>query len=657
MKSRVVLCTLVLTTLAIAGCSSQEEPPSFALGTDLAAQLQADTGVAWLIHRERPETAPRILGPSTPVQLPGASHREKSLQFFSRYGQGLGPGERHELEVVDDVTDQDGSHETTIGEKVPGTNLPVFDALSSVRFDPTGNVRFVQSALAVDLRATPVRATVSEADARRTAIAYLAKTCGASPTSTPEASLGALPTASGQAPLAYRFPFAEGIEHCAGPTVFVDATSGAVLEMRESATEIRDSSPGGRYHYWRDPSDIKSLDVSQNPDFSYALRSSAAPVPLSTWYVGNDGSTYPVRMSYLGGWDAFDQGVSVDAHYHASKALDYFRIVHGRSGLDGRGRPLVVVTHDNTKLNDYGANAHYQPWSGEVHIGDGRADTNLLPLSLSFDILVHELAHGIVASTSDLIYEGQSGALNESFADVMGISAKYWSEDTRANADMRIGRLATRTGEGMRDLLRPMALGQPEVMVNATPCGQSPTRENDHCGVHYYSGIPNRAFSLMTLGGAQGDVVVDKAIGFEAARYVWFRAMTSLRNRRASFREAAYAQLFEAYALGMDTVASVGCAWVGVGVLSRADLGGWGSMCNTRPHYTGCDLVRDGYACNEDAPYSAYVCKNGSIAGGINCANVHYACRMTNTWNRAASVDANGALVCDPPPPPPQKKP
>lgn len=140
---------------------------------------------------------------------------------------------------------------------------------------------------------------------------------------------------------------------------------------------------------------------------------------------------------------------------------------------------------------------------------------------------------------------------------------------------------------------------------------------------------------------------IQKALGFEAARYVWFRSMTGLRNPRSTFREAAYAQIFEATPLGLDAVASVGCAWVAVGVLQRSELDRWGNLCATRQHITGCGAVGNGYACHESAPYAAYICKNGSIAGGINCANIDRKCKKRGEGDFTASVDASGNLVCE----------
>lgn len=641
-SSSVLLLFLLAGASSVVACGGNDGPAPLPLANDLAARLEADTGVAWALLAEPGAPSPRLLGPTTPVALPGATHEEQARSFFARYGEALGTHGAPAFVPLTDSDEPDGAHETAFTEVVPGTTIPVFDAISSVRFGQDGKVLYVQSALAHDLSALPRSPKLTEPDAARKAAEHVLASCGESPTVTPKISLGALP---GDAPhLAYRVELEEAVGTCSGPTVYVDATGGAVLEMRQQAANLRDRSPGGRFHYWHDRSDVKELDVSQNADFSYELRSSSTPT-VSTYSFDARGAMQPIRMRQLGTWDSPDYGVSVDAAYHAQKGLEYFRTVHGRNGLDGRGSPVVVVTHDPT----LGDNAVYRSWSKEIHFGDGKENGDFFPWTLSFDVVVHELAHGVIAATSGLVYESQSGALNESFADVMGVSAAHWLPELREKADMRIGRLIHKKGNGFRDLAAPRTFQQPDYMAGSTPCGGPPTDKNDHCFVHHYSGIPNKAFALMTLGGGLGYTQVPKGLGFEATRYIWFRAMTSLRNPRASFREAAMAQTFEAGLLGRDSLTSVGCAWMGVGVLTPTDFGPWGGIaCGDRTRLQGCSQVVNGYVCHETVSNAAYVCRNGAIASGILCKNLSHACIPRSRDDREATLTAAGDLACGP---------
>lgn len=645
-SSSVLLLLLLAGASSVVACGGNDGPAPLPLANDLAARLEADTGVAWALLAEPGAPSPRLLGPTTPVALPGATHEEQARGFFARYGEALGTHGAPAFVPLTDSDEPDGAHETAFTEVVPGTTFPVFDAISSVRFGQDGKVLYVQSALAHDLSALPRSPKLTEPDAARKAAEHVLASCGESPTVTPKISLGALP---GDAPhLAYRVELEEAVGTCSGPTVYVDATGGAVLEMRVGNIGLIDRSRGGSSYYWNDASDIKSFEVTPSGSGYYDLRTSSAPV-VSTQYLGPDGRKYPVRLGNLGAWDAIDKGVTVDGAYFASKALEYFRTAHGWSGVDGKGSPLTVVMHDNTALNSNGDNALYDVQTREVHIGDGTPTGQFLPLSLAYDVLVHEVAHGVIAETSRLVYEGQSGALNESFADVMGVSAAHWLPELRNTADMRVGRRVTKSGEGLRDMLSPRTFGQPEVMTAPIPCTSPHPIANDNCGVHFFSGIPNRAFSLMTLGGGIGRVQVPKGIGFEASRYIWFRAMTSLRQPRSTFRDAAYVQVFEAGLLGRETLTSVGCAWMGVGVLTPTDFGPWGGIaCGDRTRLQGCSQVVNGYVCHETVSNAAYVCRNGAIASGILCKNLSHACIPRSRDDREATLTAAGDLACRP---------
>ena len=57
--------------------------------------------------------------------------------------------------------------------------------------------------------------------------------------------------------------------------------------------------------------------------------------------------------------------------------------------------------------------------------GDGVA---CKPLSGGLDVVGHELTHGVTEFTSGLIYENESGALNESFSDMMGNTMEFYAD-------------------------------------------------------------------------------------------------------------------------------------------------------------------------------------------------------------------------------------
>ncbi|OKH99094.1 metalloprotease [Streptomyces sp. CB02923] len=106
---------------------------------------------------------------------------------------------------------------------------------------------------------------------------------------------------------------------------------------------------------------------------------------------------------------------AVDAHWAAGKVYDYYRDRHGRDSLDGRGmavNSLVGVTQSGQPyINAF--------WDGSKMVY-GAGDAEYRTLSAGLDVVGHEMTHGVVEHSANLVYAGQSGALNEAVADYFG---------------------------------------------------------------------------------------------------------------------------------------------------------------------------------------------------------------------------------------------
>ncbi|WP_033576861.1 M4 family metallopeptidase [Dickeya chrysanthemi] len=203
-----------------------------------------------------------------------------------------------------------------------------------------------------------------------------------------------------------------------------------------------------------------------------------------------------------------------EAYNYLGITYDFFWKIFGRNSLDNKGLPLVGSVH---YARDY-QNAF---WNGQQMVfgdGDGKIFNRF---TIALDIVAHELSHGVIESESNLLYFRQSGALNESLADVFGSMVKqYYRNQKVQQADWIIGEglLAEDIdGKGLRSMARPgtayddLLLGtdpQPAHMRDFVN-----TRE-DNGGVHLNSGIPNRAFYLaaMALGG----------YSWEKAGHIWY---------------------------------------------------------------------------------------------------------------------------------------
>lgn len=207
---------------------------------------------------------------------------------------------------------------------------------------------------------------------------------------------------------------------------------------------------------------------------------------------------------------------SVSAHYNMRKAFDYFRDVHNRKAIDDNNQSLISIIH----ITENGQQVDNAFWNGRMMIyGNGREVFK--PLAGSLDTGGHEMSHGVIQHTANLIYQFQPGALNESFADVFGVLIDP--------DNMLLGETIMQPGRGiaLRDLLNP---NNPQVL-SPQPAHMSEFREmpidQDNGGVHVNSGIPNRAAALIM-----------ESIGKDKTGDIYYRALAHYLNRNSEFVDA-----------------------------------------------------------------------------------------------------------------------
>lgn len=207
---------------------------------------------------------------------------------------------------------------------------------------------------------------------------------------------------------------------------------------------------------------------------------------------------------------------------------NFYLQVFGRNSLDGRGLPLIGNIHYEPKDSPDGFdNAFWHSGIKQMIFGDG--DGVVFDyLTDSLDVVAHELTHGFVQFSSPLRYYWQSGALNESCADVFACMVEQWHiGQTAADADWNLGQtifpVAFR-GSCLRTLRAGKAyVDDPIFKTDPQPKHMKDlfTGDADQKGVHYNSGIPNHAFYLAatSIGG----------YSWEKAGKVWYKTMTSGR--------------------------------------------------------------------------------------------------------------------------------
>ena len=210
----------------------------------------------------------------------------------------------------------------------------------------------------------------------------------------------------------------------------------------------------------------------------------------------------------------------VSAHYNAGKTYEYYIQTHGRNSINAQGgniESFINVTESGAQMD----NAY---WNGEaMFYGNGKDVFSSLPKAL--DVAGHEISHGVIQNTANLNYKGESGAMNESFADIFG--AMIDRDDWQMGEDIVIDKRTFPTGF-LRDLANPhnggTSISSPSWQPNHYNERYKGTE--DEGGVHINSGIPNYAFYLFASNAA---------VGKDKAEKVYYRALDKYLVASAKF--------------------------------------------------------------------------------------------------------------------------
>jgi thermolysin len=185
----------------------------------------------------------------------------------------------------------------------------------------------------------------------------------------------------------------------------------------------------------------------------------------------------------------------------------------------------------------------------------------------SLDAVSHELTHGVTDFSSGLIYLNESGALNEAFSDMMGVSCEFFYASIRQRpGNYLIGDDVVTPG-GIRSMSDPLAFGHPDNYARRNIGTQ------DNGFVHSNSGIANNAFYLSIEGGTNrtSGLAVQGVGGAnrEQIEKVFYRAFVLMLPRNATFSIARAATIQAArdlYGAGGTVERAVTQAWTAVGV-------------------------------------------------------------------------------------------
>lgn len=248
-----------------------------------------------------------------------------------------------------------------------------------------------------------------------------------------------------------------------------------------------------------------------------------------------------------------------DAYDFTGVVRDFYKNEFNRDSIDGKGMKLVSTVN-------YGTNYENAFWNGSQMTYGRPGPNSPFKTFMLLDVAGHEITHGVTEKEAGTTYFGQSGALNESFSDIYGEMIQQYSKgQTSDQADWLVGDGIWKegvNGRALRDMLNPgTAYNDAKVGKDPQPAHMKDYKKtwSDNGGVHYNSGIPNRAFVLFAqaVGGHSWD----------DPGHIWFTARKAAGSN-PSFGSFAYETVEAAKALGKpDEVEKLQKAWEAVGVV------------------------------------------------------------------------------------------
>jgi len=246
----------------------------------------------------------------------------------------------------------------------------------------------------------------------------------------------------------------------------------------------------------------------------------------------------------------------------------YYLNIHSRNSYDNAGAKATANVH----VTGGSDNAFWYSATQQFYFYPGSELAELTVL----DVCGHEFTHAVTEKTSDLVYQYEPGALNESFSDIFGAVIEFANQpDGRGSYPSRTAGYAdwllaedcsyTTSDVAMRDMRNPRRYGQPSKYHGTGWYYGS----SDNGGVHYNSGVQNHFFYLLCEGGSGSNDGISyniTSIGLENARLIAYRALTRYCTRNTDHAAARTAWISAATDLNSAWVSAVQQAWAAVGV-------------------------------------------------------------------------------------------
>ncbi len=378
--------------------------------------------------------------------------------------------------------------------------------------------------------------------------------------------------------------------------VFVDVENGAIVNEVSLIAHANVRGNGNGYYRPNLPLELTAENGKyQMVDTDRKITTFNAENMSSEWdFYGGLGDLIESSTT------TFPQSPVNDLHWGLVRTYDYYKEVHHRNSFDGNDGEIMAYYNpiflDGDSNSGFPDNAFAMHNSRGNFLVFGRGSGYFNPL-VTLDVVGHEFSHLVVGNNGrgGLQYQGESGALNEGFADVFGTSIEHFATD---DADWLIGDgIVNLSGYSYMRSMQDPKNNHPTSKQPHTYKGQNwaDTRFGawDNGGVHVNSGVMNYWYYLLAEGGSgmtdpikntQNEVItpakeyVVSGIGIQKAEKIAYHTLMSQLGSNSQYADAVEGSLTAATDLfGEDSeeYLAVYDAWYAVGLLEspRENMG------------------------------------------------------------------------------------
>ncbi len=353
------------------------------------------------------------------------------------------------------------------------------------------------------------------------------------------------PSYTGSLLLAYEIEVGPG---AARRAVYIDALSGKLITSIPLVAHATVPGTVETGYYG-----TQNVMVEENGTNGYRLVDSTRGVVVLNDQgreITNTTVDFPLRSGNKG-------GMANDVFYGSSRFYDLLKDKFSWLGVDGEGEFFVSSVSDGDRdlVNAF--------WNGSrATFGGGSCHYD--PLT-TLDVVGHEFAHGITQRTSDLVYSGQSGALNEGMSDIYGKALELYEQPDQFNWVLGNRFADSEYARPFRSMEDPNLYNKPKVVGGAF--------WNDGAGVHTNSGPLGHWFYLLIEGGSGmndlGTAFDVQPVGLDIAFDVAFQLNRDYLTESSGYQDAftnCMLLVESAYGINSDTYESFTEAWKAIGL-------------------------------------------------------------------------------------------